>query len=166
MLICASKLPGPNWIHGTDHNPILDLARETNTIACSTGEGSLTYDEHGKLLEPEVANAASDVFWSIVADAFKYSNENDSSFAIPPDRSLKDFFVDELEAKQLGDADKKVVLQMAELWGAFIGDPIERQSLKYFWLEECIDGGKPGKRVHLNNEDLLARRISRPIIWF
>jgi len=137
------KYSGPNWIHGTDHNPILDLAQETSSLACSTGEGSLTYDEHGMLLDQESANAASDVFWSIVADAFKYSNENDASSAIPPDRSLKDFFVDELEEKEVEEADRKIILQIAQLWGAFIGDPIERQSLKYFWLEECIDGGKP-----------------------
>lgn len=165
MLTCASKHLGPNWIHGTDHNPILDLARQTNTIACSTGEGSLTYDEYGNILDPGVANAASDVFWGMVADAFKYSNENDSSSAILPDRSLKDFFVEGLEEKGLGEADKKVVLQMAELWGAFIGDPVDRQSLKYFWLEECIDGGKPGNLIPLDNRALLARHISRPIPW-
>ena len=95
------------------------------------------------LLDQETANAASDVFWSIVADAFKYSNENDSSSAIPQDRSLNDFFVDQLEEKEVEEADRKMILQMAQLWGAFIGDPIERQSLKYFWLEECLDGGEP-----------------------
>jgi predicted NAD/FAD-dependent oxidoreductase len=26
------------------------------------------------------------------------------------------------------------------MWGAFVGSPIQRQSLKFFWLEECIDG--------------------------
>lgn len=95
------------------------------------------------LLDEHRANEASDVFWGVVADAFKYSNENDSSSEIPPDRSLKDFFVEKLEEKELEEADKKIVLQMAQMWGAFIGDPLERQSLKYFWLEECIDGGKP-----------------------
>lgn len=29
---------------------------------------------------------------------------------------------------------------MAEMWGSFIGSPITSQSLKFFWLEECIDG--------------------------
>ena len=26
---------GPNWVHGTDHNPILDLAKETGTTLYS-----------------------------------------------------------------------------------------------------------------------------------
>jgi hypothetical protein len=84
------------------------------------------------------ASKASDIFWGMVADAFKYSNDSTS---IPPDRSLKDFFVAELEDKDLSADEKKLVLKTAEMWGAFIGDPLEKQSLKYFWLEECIDGG-------------------------
>jgi predicted NAD/FAD-dependent oxidoreductase len=26
------------------------------------------------------------------------------------------------------------------MWGAFVGSPIQTQSLRFFWLEECIDG--------------------------
>ena len=26
------------------------------------------------------------------------------------------------------------------MWGAFVGSPVSSQSLKYFWLEECIEG--------------------------
>lgn len=32
-------------------------------------------------------------------------------------------------------------LECAHMWGAFVGDPIECQSLKFFFLEETIDGG-------------------------
>lgn len=28
------------------------------------------------------------------------------------------------------------------MWGSFVGDSIERQSLKFSFLEECIDGGE------------------------
>ncbi|MCJ1402281.1 hypothetical protein MMC11_005501 [Xylographa trunciseda] len=128
---------GANWIHGTDHNPILDLAKETNTVASLIGEKSGTFDELGEYMDEKKAERLSELVWGIIADAFKYSNDSSS---IPPDRSLRDFFVEELEEKDLSQEDKKIVLQIAQMWGAFIGDPIERQSLKYFWLEECIDG--------------------------
>ena len=39
------------------------------------------------------------------------------------------------------DLKTNLLLQMAELCGAFVGSPVYRQSLKFFWLEECIDGG-------------------------
>ena len=145
-IVCTSAaLPsddcrGPNWIHGTDSNPILDLAHETKTVTSSTGEASCTIDETGRPMGQETANSLSEIVWGTIADAFKYSNDSSS---IPPDKSLRDFFVEKLAEKDLPQEDKKTVLQMAQMWGAFIGDPYEQQSLKYFWLEECIDGGKP-----------------------
>ena len=81
----------------------------------------------------------SGLMWGIISDAFKYSNETS---AISPNRSLKDFFAEEVSNKEMSKEDKKVLLQMAEIWGGFIGDHVEHQSLKYFFLEECIDGGK------------------------
>ena len=38
---------------------------------------------------------------------------------------------------------RALLLQEAEAWGAFVGGPIQRQSLKFFWLEECIEGENP-----------------------
>ena len=29
------------------------------------------------------------------------------------------------------------------MWGAYVGSPVERQSLKFFFLEECIEGENP-----------------------
>ena len=149
-LICTSFLTnfvrqhlrpnsGPNWIHGTDHNPILDLAKETNSVACSIGEVSATFDENGDVLQQAKSDELSGLMWGVISDAFKYSNETPT---ISPNRSLKDFFAEEVSKKDMSDEDKKVLLQMAEIWGGFIGDHVENQSLKFFWLEECIDGGK------------------------
>lgn len=27
------------------------------------------------------------------------------------------------------------------MWGAYVGDGVELQSLKFFYLEDCIEGG-------------------------
>ena len=131
---------GPNWIHGTDHNPILDLAHETGTIPFSFDEHVSVIDESGKSMSEEKAGEFSELTWGIIADAFKHSNNH--SATIPPDQSLMDFFKQKVDEKALEPEDKKTILQMASMWGAFVGDPIERQSLKFFWLEECIDGGE------------------------
>lgn len=82
-----------------------------------------------------------DLIWAIISDAFKYSNENFAN--ISPKASLKGFFIEEIREKGLSKEGQALILQMAEMWGAFIGDPWDKQSLKYFWLEECLDGGKP-----------------------
>jgi hypothetical protein len=77
--------------------------------------------------------------WSIISDAFKFSNENCSK--ISPKTSLKDFFMQKLSESELSGDDRTLILQIAEMWGGFIGDQWDKQSLRYFWLEECLDGG-------------------------
>lgn len=134
---------GPNWIHGTESNPILDIAKRTNTAVGSWDTGSCVFDQDGVPYDPEEAEGYSAMMWDIVQEAFKHSNRN--SAEIDPKDSLLDFFKAKLvelipETTEGWERKRKIVLQMADLWGAFVGSPVERQSLKFFWLEECIDG--------------------------
>ncbi|KAF6230167.1 hypothetical protein HO133_004506 [Letharia lupina] len=131
---------GPNWIHGTDHNPILDLAEETHATTFSPPEDAKPslYDELGHLVEGQTAKKHSELVWEIISNAFRYSRENGPS--IPPQSSLMDFFRSEVKGKGLNDVSSKLILQMARMWGDFVGEPIEKQSLRFFWLEECIEG--------------------------
>jgi hypothetical protein len=150
--LCQEKLAngytvdlGPNWIHGTNDNPLLELAKKTDTTVGSWDTRSYVFDEDGRLFTSEDGTEYSTIMWNIIEDAFRYSNENCAD--IDPSKSLLDFFhekvVEKIPMATEGFENKrKIVLQMSELWGAFVGSPIERQSLKYFWLEECIDGGR------------------------
>lgn len=134
------KIRGPNWIHGTERNPILDLANETaSTIFHPDDDSKLAYDELGHPLEEEKASKHSDLVWGIIDSAFEYSNRESAS--IPQGLSLMDYFRSSLKEMELDNDSSIIVLQMARIWGDYIGDPIEKQSLKYLWLEECIDGG-------------------------
>ncbi|MCJ1471022.1 hypothetical protein MMC07_009670 [Pseudocyphellaria aurata] len=132
---------GPNWIHGSGNNPILDLAHETKTIVFTPSEQgkSLVFDEMGRVLSDSRGKEISRLVWGIIDDAFKHSSENSAS--IPPDRSLMDFFKIRVKEKNIDESTSKLVLQMAHIWGDYVGEPIETQSLKYMWLEECIDDG-------------------------
>ena len=93
----------------------------------------------GHLVESQRATTHSEIVWEIISSAFKYSRENGSSIA--PQSSLMDFFKSEVKAKGLDEASSKLIFQMARMWGDFVGEPIEKQSLRFFWLEECIEGG-------------------------
>ncbi len=97
------------------------------------------YDELGHLVDGKIATEHYDIMWCIIGDAFEYSRTNCAS--IPPEESLFDFFRTELLERKVDAASIRLVLQMAESWGDFVGEPIEKQSLKFFWLEECIEGG-------------------------
>ncbi|KAK3680421.1 flavin-containing amine oxidase [Podospora appendiculata] len=76
--------------------------------------------------------------WDFIEDAFKYSNE--ACLDISLDLTLKDFFHKKLAESSLSEDQKARVLLLGEMWGSFIGDSWERQSLRWFWLEECLDG--------------------------
>lgn len=134
---------GPNWIHGTETNPILDIAKETGTSMGSWDTGSYVFNEEGVLYGLQEGEEYSTMMWDIVQAAFKHSNKN--STEIGPDESLLDFFKIKLaelipETTKSWQRKREIVLQMADLWGAFVGSPVEKQSLKFFWLEECIEG--------------------------
>jgi Flavin containing amine oxidoreductase len=135
---------GPNWIHGTDHNPILDLAKETDTLTHAWGDNINLFDEDGEPLPAEDAKHLNEVMWGIVVDAFTYSNKHTS--LIPADQSLYDWFLMQLDQAipdTVADYERKrkLVLRISEMWGAFVGSTVQKQSLKFFWLEECIEGG-------------------------
>ncbi|CAK7216062.1 hypothetical protein SCUCBS95973_002677 [Sporothrix curviconia] len=149
---------GPNWIHGTKDNPILDLVRATETVTCrhdvdeqGADLGGAVFDVEGAIMPLDEGDALSTLMWTIVEEAFVHSHKNCST--IDPRESLYDFFeqrIDahippatasstEFEANAIARK-RKLVLQMADFWGAFVGSAVGRQSLKYYWLEECIEG--------------------------
>ena len=50
---------------------------------------------------------------------------------------FKDLPADEAARK------RKTLLNVASMWGAYVGSPIQRQSLRFYWLEETIEGENP-----------------------
>lgn len=135
---------GPNWIHGTENNPILDLARETKTLTMNWDGRQSVVDALGEYLSDKEAAENTEVVWGIIEQAMKHSNEH--SATLDPQKSLYDFFEEAVEKlyldEKVEDAKRKrrTILQMSEMWGAFVGSEIQKQSLKFFWMEECIDG--------------------------
>lgn len=127
----------------------MQLARDTKTKLHAWDEEQSVIDSNGKPMDPVEAGEYGRLLWDdgLIAAAFKYSNEHGKS--ISPSRSLYDFFKEksqelftdlpkvEAEKKRLG------LLQACEMWGAYVGSPVQRQSLKFFWLEECIEGENP-----------------------
>lgn len=157
---------GPNWIHGTDHNPILDIARELEDTTNSFGEDekSAICDEQGKLVDTAEGKDVAEGMWGVIAQASKEryvvhrykscraetcrcSNEKFANNSIDERKSLYDYFKEKVpgmwedEQAEVRNRKRKMCLQFARMWGAFVGGPVEKQSLKFFWLEECLEGG-------------------------
>ncbi len=123
----------------------MDLVRETKTAIGAGEHHSYIFDQDGQLLSLEEGEKYSTLLWSIIEEAFEHSNKNGSE--IDPEKSLLDFFQEQVP-KRIPDTEegyeerRRILLHMAELWGNFVGSPLRKQSLKFFWLEECIEGGK------------------------
>jgi lysyl oxidase-like protein 2/3/4 len=124
---------GASWVHGTEGNPIVQLAGEVGIRIKPLGEQTQVYGPSGDAVDDVRVEQLNDVIWKIISEAFGYSNKHCAE--IPPDLSLKDFFLEHLPATDLNDDDKAFVMRMAEMWGSFIGDSWDKQSLKWFWLE-------------------------------
>lgn len=152
---------GPNWIHGTTENPMHELAKQTKTATGCWDTTSYVFDESGDLFPEAQGERYSDAIWDIIQDAFKYSNR--STTEIDTAKSLADFFLDKVVEK-IPDTEpdferkRRAVLLMSQAWGSFIGSPVSRQSLKFFWLEECIEGGKDPFGWNTPSSTPLARR--------
>jgi hypothetical protein len=131
---------GANWVHGTENNPIAEIARRTGTITHDLEERQAVFDSKGNRLDDDLASKLSETVWAIVQKAFRYSDENCTT--IPSSKSLMDFFKEQIPKFEKDPKKQSLILQEAHMWGSFVGDSVERQSLKFSFLEECIDGGE------------------------
>jgi hypothetical protein len=140
---------GPNWIHGTDDNPIFEIAKRTNTQLHYWDERQRIIDTDGKPLDSAEAEEYGSILWEngLISQAFRYSRENTAT--IDPQVSLMDFFVEKAGGlfgeceDQEAERKRKTLLKICDFWGSYVGSPTTKQSLKYFWLEECIEGENP-----------------------
>jgi hypothetical protein len=100
-------------------------------------------------LEQNEADEYNRILWDdgLIAAAFKHAKEQNDM--IDPEESLYDFFVEKskdlfkTDSQEYAERKRTTFLQFVQLWGAYIGSPIARQSLKHFWLEECLEGENP-----------------------
>ncbi|OJD18592.1 hypothetical protein ACJ73_08708 [Blastomyces percursus] len=129
---------GPNWIHGTENNPIADLSNSSKTITHAWGGLQNVIDTSGKPLDERLIGRISDFIWTTVEDAYEYSRLNKE--IIPADKSLFDFIKEQLEKAEFSEVEKEKCIELSKLWGSYIGSPIDRQSLRFFFLEECLEG--------------------------
>lgn len=103
-------------------------------------------DTKGQPLDANDVNEYTSLLWDdgLIAKAFRHSKTQQDH--IDPGQSLYDYFREEAElmftnfAVNVAKEKRDTLLRIARTWGAYVGSPIQKQSLKFFWLEECIEG--------------------------
>jgi len=125
-------------VHGTEDNPVADLAIAAGIDMRTIPEETMVFSPSGSVVDSEKVDAGLNLVWQLISNAFRESNQRGAT--IDSKTSLKDYFQEQLINHAQSERD--LVLMLAEQWGGFIGDEWHKQSLRWFWLEECLDGGK------------------------
>lgn len=163
---------GPNWIHGVHGNPIMKLAERTETLTVEPEEDGDSYDAEGRRMGREEARGVAADVWEGVSEAFVYSDKE--SEGIGEQESLYGWFEERFEgmrrrgegrwkglSEEEGRRRLRDVMNEARMWGPFVGENVERQSLKFFWMEECVDGGNV---FVANSYEKIVREAARPVL--
>ena len=141
----------------TGYNPIVELAKETGTPLHRWKESTVLIDSEGHLVPSDNANGILKQVWNILEAAMDHSTKY--SAIIHSSDSLYDFFKSwcdqECSSERMTRQEMELTLSMSQMWGAYIGDRIERQSLKFYYLEDCIAGGKCTRDLSANEADFL-----------
>lgn len=150
-------------MHSTGYNPIIELAKETGTPLHRWKENTLLVDGDGHLVAPSEANKALQQVWKILGQAIEYSTNSSENIHLA--ESLYSFFKGwcdgGLQCSDITGREVELVLGMSQMWGAYVGDRVELQSLKYFYLEDCIDGDDCF--IPTNYQKIMARVAAAPL---
>lgn len=135
---------GASWIHGEEGNPIVALAERTQTTTIPCGAVDSICDSKGTWLNRGLARRYYEEVWEILDLAVDKSRQEFASLS--DTAKMMDFFRAEVQSrrssqgKQPDDYYETLMLQIVEMWGAFMGDECERQSLKNMWLVDDLEG--------------------------
>ena len=117
---------------------------ETKTPLHRWNNKQLIYDSGGIPVPDDVTDRLSTLLWDIIEAAFKYNGDahrENKGVAIPSRVSLHDFVTSKADELVPDEKERNLLVQMSEMFGAYVGVPVWRQSLRFAWMEECCGGG-------------------------
>ena len=148
--ICQSARFGPlidlgaSWMHGTEGNPIIDLARKAGSTTVACGAVYSICDSEGVWLDSDTARHFYEEVWDILEMAIDKSRKETASLS--DSAKMMDFFREKVERRSLEaeqpETYEALMMQMVEMWGAFMGNECENQGLKNLWLDAGLEGGE------------------------
>lgn len=136
---------GASWIHGTNGNPLVQLAAATPSTTLPCGPVHSIFDVDGQYLDRSLSGDLYKKVWDVISAACHFSKTRYAD--IPVETTLKDYFTSQVEVLLAQEFEqdvanqKRLLLLIAEMWGAFMGADFETQSLKNLWVDEGVEGG-------------------------
>ena len=140
---------GASWIHGTQHNPIVHLAEKARSTTVACGAVHSICDSNGAWLSSDKARHYYGEVWDILEMAVDKSHKETAS--LPDSAKMMDFFRKEVGGRrsqaEKPEAYESLMVQIVEMWGAFMGNECETQGLKNLWLDAGLEGGKVASNI-------------------
>ena len=158
---------GACWIHGTQGNPIVDLAKKARSTIVACGAVYSICDSDGVWLSRETARHYYEEVWEILEMAMDKSREEARSLS--DSVKMMDFVRQEVKRRRSQaehpEAYEALMIQIVEMWGAFMGNECESQGLKNMWLDAGLEGGTIDPAILSCHKARLAEHSSRQLVY-
>jgi len=127
---------GANFIHGTDGNPLSDIAAKVGATFVHNISLRRYYDEKGKLLDKETAGVIYRKVWEYSDGAVNLSRQED----VDKNLSVEDYCQKRLaEDEDLTNEHlKQVAVSSIRMLAEIAACDLDKLSLRYYWMEEDL----------------------------
>jgi hypothetical protein len=126
---------GANFIHGTDGNPLTDIAEKVGSTFVHNMSLRGYYDNKGEPLSSKAAGLVYQKVWEYNEAAVDYSRENE----VESNKSMAEFCRNRLaKDKEVKDDMKEIVGSGVEMLAGIAACDLDKLSLKYYWMEEDL----------------------------
>ncbi|KIW45809.1 uncharacterized protein PV06_01520 [Exophiala oligosperma] len=151
---------GANWIHEPNENPLMDIAKDTNTFVCPRPFGVALVDSSGRSRSIPYAERLKTTIDDLFDRASEYSYQH--SAAIDPRLSIMDYVRDRVTEEFKGQPEFMQDLHReAERRGMWDGDPTSSLSLKH----QCLEKGPGGIDVFVSGTyKNIVSQVAKPAL--
>jgi len=134
---------GANFIHGTQGNPLADIAKKVGSTFVSYREDSRQYyyDGSGNLVDEETGDLMHTKVWTYYEAASDYSRKN----VVDKDADVRGFFEEQLQKDEevKDEILKGLVSSAIDMLNGISACDLDKLSLKYYWMEDDLPVPSP-----------------------
>ena len=127
---------GANFIHGTEGNPLAEIAEKVGSTYVDSLNIRKYYDERGKRIDQDTCALIYNKVWEYSDAASDYSRQYNN---LDPKLSMEDFCIGRLEDDdEVAKKDKENVKSGIEMLAGVAACDLKELSLKYYWMEDDL----------------------------
>ncbi|KAI5285291.1 hypothetical protein KEM54_000678, partial [Ascosphaera aggregata] len=137
-----------------------EICKGTDTVIHGFERPHMVVGRDGKMLPMTVTDRILTTLWMLIDETMDWSLKNTK--AIPAELNAFDHLKKRInESSGYSTTEKDCSLELSKLWGSYIGSPVDRQSLKYFFIEL---GNEGSNLFVVSTHGKVLRHISKAVL--